>query len=45
MVVISFRSVEQVGLALEDLANIGDDFEAMHNMFGGMVRVLFLLSL
>uniref|UniRef100_A0A1J3E4S0 DUF1664 domain-containing protein n=1 Tax=Noccaea caerulescens TaxID=107243 RepID=A0A1J3E4S0_NOCCA len=27
---------DNVGLALEDLANIGDDFEAMHNMFGGM---------
>lgn len=32
--------MEQVGLALEDLANIGDDFYAMHNIFGGMVRVL-----
>ncbi|ESQ33049.1 hypothetical protein EUTSA_v10004758mg [Eutrema salsugineum] len=25
-----------VGLALEDLANIGDDFDAMHSMFGNM---------
>ena len=32
------RSMEQVGLTLEDLAKIGDDFYAMHNMFGGMVR-------
>lgn len=39
MVLISFRWMEQVGLALEDLANIGDDFDAMHSMFGGMVRV------
>ncbi|KAF8051604.1 hypothetical protein N665_1692s0004 [Sinapis alba] len=27
---------DNVGLALEDLANIGDDFYAMHSMFGGM---------
>ncbi|KAF8117546.1 hypothetical protein N665_0009s0068 [Sinapis alba] len=27
---------DNVGLALEDLANIGDDFDAMHSMFGGM---------
>ena len=33
------RSMEQVGLTLEDLAKIGDDFYAMHNMFGDMVRV------
>ncbi|KAL0761317.1 hypothetical protein Bca101_077467 [Brassica carinata] len=30
---------DNVGFALEDLANIGDDFDAMHSMFGGMVRV------
>lgn len=34
--------MEQVGLALEDLANIGDDFDAMHSIFGGMVRILLL---
>lgn len=39
MVLTSVRSMEQVGLALDDLANIGDDFDAMHAMFGGMVRV------
>lgn len=27
---------DNVGFALEDLANIGDDFDAMHSMFGGM---------
>lgn len=27
-----------MGLTLEDMAKIGDDFYAMHNMFGGMVR-------
>ncbi|XP_010425043.1 PREDICTED: uncharacterized protein LOC104710181 [Camelina sativa] len=27
---------DNVGLALEDLANIGDDFDAMHSLFGGM---------
>ncbi|WZZ01947.1 hypothetical protein YC2023_074275 [Brassica napus] len=27
---------DNVGLALEDLANIGDDFDSMHSMFGGM---------
>ncbi|KAL1225650.1 hypothetical protein V5N11_004986 [Cardamine amara subsp. amara] len=27
---------DNVGLALEDLANIGDDFDAMHSIFGGM---------
>ncbi|CAF2042035.1 unnamed protein product [Brassica napus] len=27
---------DDVGLTLEDLAKIGDDFYAMHNMFGGM---------
>ena len=31
--------MEQVGLALEDLANIGDDFDSMHSIFGGTVRV------
>ncbi|XP_018483252.2 uncharacterized protein LOC108854235 [Raphanus sativus] len=27
---------DNVGFALENLANIGDDFDAMHSMFGGM---------
>ncbi|CAH2045718.1 unnamed protein product [Thlaspi arvense] len=27
---------DNVGLALDDLANIGDDLDAMHSMFGGM---------
>ncbi|KAH0923997.1 hypothetical protein HID58_024015 [Brassica napus] len=26
---------DNVGLALEDLANIGDDFDSMHSIFGG----------
>ena len=36
--------MEQVGFALEDLANIGDDFDVMHSMFGGMVRVPAVLK-